>query len=57
MLMLMLLRLLLLVSWALTCKAYILAVFISLLYWTVLYEGGGLSYINFFVHGSQVGYE
>ena len=55
--MLMLLRLLLLVSWALTCKAYILAVFISLLYWTVLYEGGGLSYINFFVHGSQVGYE
>jgi len=51
----MVLRRLLVVSWCLTCQTFITALFISLLYWTLLYGGdGGLSYANFFVHASQV---
>ena len=51
----MVLRRLLVVSWCLTCQTFITALFISLLYWTLLYGGdGGLSYVNFFVHASQV---
>ena len=40
-------------SWCLCYLFYNAAVFITLLYWTMLYESGSPSYINLYVHGLQ----
>jgi hypothetical protein len=48
---------LVLVSWAFTCQTFIMAVFISLLYWAILFDWDTrLTYGNFFVHASQVSF-
>jgi len=41
------------VSWCFCYLFYNAAVFITLLYWTMLYESGSPSYINLYVHGLQ----
>jgi hypothetical protein len=48
---------LVLLSWAFTCQTFIMAVFISLLYWAILFDWDSrLTYGNFFVHASQVSF-
>jgi len=44
---------LMLASWSFCYFFYNAAVFITLLYWTMLYESGSPSYINLYVHGLQ----
>lgn len=42
------------ISWGISHATYSAAVFITALYWSLLYKDDAFSYLNLYVHGLQV---